>query len=152
MRVILVNELCVLSTTHYLPQMKQTNSDSNFGMTLGGNRFQHDSFPKILWQEKDSDTFFFQVMCLVPWSGWFGLVVGHLLGAISQQQQDLPWNLGQRFACYMLKLILILLKEASLIKHEVKLEASVYGSLLLPSLFCGVDVPTERHLRMPGAA
>lgn len=52
----------------------------------------------------------------------------------------------------MLKLILILLKEASLIKHEVKLEASVYGSLLLPSLFCGVDVPTERHLRMPGAA
>lgn len=58
------------------------------------------------------------------WSGWFGLMVGHPLGAVSQQKQDSPWNLSQTLAYYMPKLILILLKEASLIKHEVKWEAS----------------------------
>lgn len=82
--------------------------------------------------------------------GQYSLVVVHSLGA--DVAADLP-EISARVGLLPV-LILVLLKDASLIKCKVKLEASLYGLLLLESLFCDVGIPAKRppHLRMPGAA
>lgn len=131
-----VSRSCVLSTTHCLRWMKQTNSHCNFSLTLWV--IGASMAVSLGSSGRKKAVTHFKGYLPGTWWGWFRLVVGHPLGAVSQQQQDLSGDLSQVLACYTLKLILTLLKEVSLIKHKVKLEASLirFSAFGLIVLWC----------------